>query len=85
MKVVITNRGKMNTQELIPIEHGKNGLEVSSRLLHEKLGIQSHHRDWINLRIKEYNFVENRDFYFRSDLSENKRVQYQGCTAKEYN
>jgi phage anti-repressor protein len=68
----------------IPIISGENGMMVDSRLLHQWLNVKSHHKDWVRRRIEDYNFVENRDFYFRSNLSENKRVKYQGRTAVEY-
>jgi phage anti-repressor protein len=52
----------MGTREIIPVEQGKLGLEVNSRLLWQKLGIRHRHNDWINNRIQEYGFEEDMDF-----------------------
>ena len=46
--------------ELIKIYKGN---VISARELHEFLGVKSHYKDWINNRIKRYQFVEKRDFF----------------------
>ena len=66
------------TTELIPLFNHNNELLADSRLLHQKLKIASHHKDWIRRRINEYGFVEGIDF--RSNLSESTG----GRKAAEY-
>jgi phage anti-repressor protein len=55
----------MNTQkfEIIPVERGKSGLEVNSRLLHKKLQSGQQYADWIKSRIEKYDFDEGVDFF----------------------
>jgi phage anti-repressor protein len=68
----------MNTSEIIPVETGKLGLEVSSRLLHERLNVGHRHNDWVRNRINEYGFIEGEDFYYNFSKSTG------GRQAKEY-
>ena len=66
------------SQELIPVVVENNEITVNSRLLHRALDAQTHHRDWMRRRIREFGFVEGDDF--RSILSEStggrKAVNY---------
>jgi phage anti-repressor protein len=55
-------------KELIPVVQGELGLEVSSRMLHKRLEVQTPHRIWIERRIKEAGFDEGLDF--RTNLYE---------------
>lgn len=53
---------KAATYELPIIQQGDNML-IDARLLHKKLKSGRQYTDWIKFRIKEYNFVENQDFF----------------------
>jgi phage anti-repressor protein len=70
--------------EPIPIEQGKLGLEVNSVLLHQKLKIQTPHRDWIRRRIQEYKFLNGSDFIFAQNCAKIKGIKYQGRTRNVY-
>jgi phage anti-repressor protein len=69
-------------KEIIPIENGKLGLEVSSRILHEKLGVKTSYRVWIHRRLKEYGFIEGRDFFSLQICNEINNVVKQGRREK---
>ena len=50
-------------QNLIKIRNTKSGQPcVSARELHQILEVKTRYNDWINERIKKYEFVENVDF-----------------------
>ena len=53
---------------------------VNARELHAFLDVQTRFNDWIERRIAEYEFKENQDFVFYSNLSKNQtgrpRVEY---------
>jgi phage anti-repressor protein len=53
----------MNTNEIIPVEKGKLGLEVNSRALHGKLEVRWGYAHWINEKISRYGFEEGVDFW----------------------
>jgi phage anti-repressor protein len=65
-------------REIIPVANGKLGLEVNSRALHEKLGIQTKYATWIDRQIQEYGFVDGIDFFPKLGRSP------MGHTIKEY-
>jgi phage anti-repressor protein len=58
----------MKTNESAPVETGKLGLEVSSRLLHQRLGVKTRHNGWIGRRIEDCLFDEGIDFYILPNL-----------------
>jgi phage anti-repressor protein len=64
-----------STTELIPLFNHNNQLLADSRLLHQKLKIATHHKDWIRRRIKEYGFIDGIDFYSNLSIleSQNKK------------
>ena len=72
----------MTTQQLIPVVPAAIGSQtvqtVDGRALHTFLEVQTHFRDWIDRRIEEYSFEEDKDF--RSFLSESTG----GRPTKEY-
>jgi phage anti-repressor protein len=49
-------------KELIPVVQGELGLEVSSILLHKKLGVKMEHVKWIEKRVRDYGFICDSDF-----------------------
>lgn len=52
-----------NGFELIRIQTNENEEQVvSGRDLHNFLEVKTRYNDWINKRIKEYEFIENIDF-----------------------
>lgn len=61
-EIMEKGKGEQAMNELIKIETNEN-LEpiISGRELHEKLGVNSHYKDWIK-RMLEFGFEENRDF-----------------------
>ena len=48
--------------ELLTLDENENGFVVSSRKLHEQLGVGRDYTNWVKGRISKYNFVENVDF-----------------------
>lgn len=55
---------KIIADELLPVLENENGDKfVNARLLHEQLMTTTKFADWIKRRIKQYNFVENEDFF----------------------
>lgn len=49
--------------DLIDVYHNSNGDRiVNARDLHEFLKVKSRYNDWINLKLKKYDFIENEDF-----------------------
>lgn len=66
-------------KELRIIQQGENAL-IEARLLHKKLKSGYQFSDWMKLRIKEFAFEENKDF-FASEKTEAKRG---GSNAIDY-
>jgi phage anti-repressor protein len=65
---------KLETKELIPILEYEDGkIAVNARDLHEFLGCKQQFADWIKIRIKTYEFVENEDFILISQNYEIKK------------
>lgn len=58
--------------ELLPIVIQQDNALIDARLLHKKLKSGYQFTDWIKVRIKEFKFEENRDF-FTSGISEIKK------------
>ena len=52
----------MIKNEIVPVESGKLGLMVNSRLLWQKLKSKRQYANWIAERIERYGFVEGMDF-----------------------
>ena len=52
--------------ELIKVVERGNVQMVNARDLHEALGVKTDFRHWIGGRIKEFDFVEEKDFYTQS-------------------
>lgn len=69
-----------NGFELIRIQTNENEEQVvSGRDLHNFLEVKTRYNDWINKRVKEYEFIENIDFVAITQ----KKVTAQG-NASEY-
>jgi phage anti-repressor protein len=52
----------------------RKGIDViDSLLLHKKLNVKSHHKDWLSRRLENYSFEKGVD-YFSSKMSETKKV-----------
>lgn len=49
-------------EDMLPVEHGSNGLTVNSRDLHTRLCVGRDYSNWIRSRIREYGFEEGVDF-----------------------
>ena len=60
VKVII--KAQSQFPELLTLDESENGFVVSSRKLHEQLGVGRDYTTWIKSRISKYNFVENVDF-----------------------
>lgn len=50
------------SEDMLPVEHGSNGLTVNSRDLYNRLCVGRDYSTWIRERIKEYGFEEGVDF-----------------------
>ena len=60
---------------MLDIEITKKGQidVIDSLLLHKKLDVKSHHKDWLSRRLENYSFEKGKD-YFSSKMSETKKV-----------
>ena len=65
--------------ELLTLNDNENGFVVSSRKLHEQLGVGRDYTNWAKGRISKYNFVENVDFTaIWNDAKTGVVVEYNG-------
>ena len=71
-------------QELIKITEKEGKQLVSARELHEFLGVKTKFTDWLNGRIKKYDFVENEDFTIINLASEKKEASWGGNNKTDY-
>lgn len=71
-----------NGFELIRIQTNENEEQVvSGRDLHNFLEVKTRYNDWINKRVKEYEFIENIDFIAMAQ----KRATAQGNETTYFN
>ena len=80
---IVNGRSSVETlqRDLIPIEESYGEKTVDARELHAFLESKQQFVDWIKKRIKEYQFIENEDFFIFHKVMKNLKA---GRPTKNY-